>query len=167
MSSSPATNSGQAQVVREQLLALLIGGNAHMTFEQAVADFPAEHYNTNPPHVNYTPWHILEHLRIAQWDILEFVRDPDHISPEWPAGYWPHSTERTDSEGWENTITAFLSDLGSLRDIVKDSDVDLYAQIPHAQGYTIFREILVVSDHNAYHIGEFGVLRQVMGTWET
>lgn len=153
------------QVVREQLLALLIGGNAHMTFEQAVADFPPEHFNTKPPNVTYTPWHILEHLRIAQWDILEFIRNPEYISPEWPEGYWPDPTEMTDQEGWENTINAFLSDLGSLRDIVKDPETDLYAEIPHAPGYTIFREILVVSDHNAYHIGEFGVLRQVMGTW--
>ena len=153
------------QVVREQLLALLLGGNAHMTFEQAIADFPAEYYNTNPPHVTYTPWHILEHLRIAQWDILQFIRDPDHVSPEWPVGYWPHPTAVTDQEGWANTINAFLFDLGALRDIVKDPGTDLYAQIPHAQGYTIFREILVVSDHNAYHIGEFAILRKVMGTW--
>ncbi len=153
------------QVVREQLLALLIGGNAHMTFEQAVADFPAEYYNTNPPNITYSPWHILEHLRIAQWDILEFIRKPDHVSPEWPKGYWPDPNERTGQEGWRNTINAFLADLGSLRDIVKDPDTDLYAPIPHAQDYTIFREILVVSDHNAYHIGEFGILRQIMGTW--
>ncbi|MGW8225983.1 MAG: DinB family protein [Anaerolineales bacterium] len=153
------------QVVREQLLALLIGGNAHMTFEQAVRDFPEEHYNTRPPNVSYTPWHILEHLRIAQWDILEFIRNPDYVSPEWPIGYWPEPTRMTDKEGWGNTINAFLSDLGALRDIVKDPDTDLYAQLPHAPGYTIFREILVVADHNSYHIGEFGILRQVMGTW--
>lgn len=153
------------QVVREQLLALLIGGNAHMTFEQAVADFPAEHFNTKPINVTYTPWHILEHLRIAQWDILEFIRNPDHISPQWPAGYWPHPGESIDQEGWEKTISSFLSNLGSLRNIIKDPDIDLYAPIPHALDYTIFREILVVSDHNAYHIGEFAILRQVMDTW--
>jgi hypothetical protein len=153
------------QVVREQLLALLSGGNAHMSFEQAVADFPAEYFNTKPPNITYTPWHILEHLRIAQWDILEFIRNPAHVSPQWPEGYWPHPAETTDQEGWKKTVNAFLSDLGTLQDIVKDPATDLYAQIPHAPGYTIFREILVVSDHNAYHIGEFGVLRQVMGTW--
>jgi hypothetical protein len=154
------------QVVREQLLALLIGGNAHMTFEQAVADFPAEHFNTKPINVTYTPWHILEHLRIAQWDILEFIHNPDHVSPQWPVGYWPHPDESADQEGWDKTISSFLSNLGSLRNIIKDPDIDLYAPIPHAADYTIFREILVVSDHNAYHIGEFAVLRQVMGTWQ-
>jgi hypothetical protein len=154
------------QVVREQLLALLIGGNAHMTFEQAVADFPAEHFNTKPINVTYTPWHILEHLRIAQWDILEFIHNPDHVSPQWPVGYWPHPDESADQEGWDKTISSFLSNLGSLRNIIKDPDIDLYAPIPHAADYTILREILVVSDHNAYHIGEFAVLRQVMGTWQ-
>jgi len=153
------------QIVREQLLALLIGGNAHMTFEQAVADFPAEHFNTKPINVTYTPWHILEHLRIAQWDILEFIRNPDHVSPQWPVGYWPHPDKSTDQEGWDKTISSFLSNLGSLRNIIKDPDIDLYAPIPHAADYTIFREILVVADHNAYHIGEFAILRQVMSTW--
>jgi hypothetical protein len=153
------------QVVREQLLALLNGGNAHQSFEQAVADFPAEHFNTKPPNVAYTPWHILEHIRIAQWDILEFIRNPDHISPQWPSGYWPDPAEAADQAQWERTIGSFLSDLGSLRDIVADPETDLYAPIPHAEDYTIFREILVVSDHNAYHIGEFAILRQVMDTW--
>ena len=153
------------QVVRQQLLALLNGGNAHMTFEQAVADFPAEHFNTRPDNVAYTPWHILEHLRIAQWDILEFIRDPDHVSPEWPKGYWPDPAEDSDQNQWKETVSAFLSNLGSLRYIVKDPDIDLYAPIPHAPNYTIFREILVVSDHNAYHIGEFAILRQFMSTW--
>ena len=153
------------QVVREQLLALLNGGNAHMTFEQTVADFPAEHFNTRPDNVAYTPWHILEHLRIAQWDILEFIRNPDHVSPDWPKGYWPDPAKESEQNQWKETISAFLSNLGSLRSIVKDSDIDLYAPIPHAPNYTIFREILVVSDHNAYHIGEFAILRQVMSTW--
>jgi hypothetical protein len=153
------------QVVREQLLALLDGGNAHMSFEQAVADYPAGHFNTKPANVTYTPWHILEHLHIAQWDILEFIRHPDHVSPQWPAGYWPQPTKTAAQDQWDKTISLFLSNLESLRDIVADPATDLYAPIPHAADYTIFREILVVSDHNAYHIGEFAVLRQVMGTW--
>ena len=153
------------QVVREQLLALLNGGNAHMSFEQAVANFPTEHFNTKPANVTYPPWHILKHIRIAQWDILEFIRNPDHVSPKWPAGYWPHSAEAADKDLWDRTISSFLSNLQTLRDIVADPDTDLYAPIPHAPDYTIVREILVVADHNAYHIGEFAILRQVMGTW--
>ena len=153
------------QVVREQLLALLRGGNAHMSFEKAIAHFPAEHFNTKPANVTYTPWHILEHIRIAQWDILEFIRNPDHVSPQWPSGYWPDQAEAADQGQWDITISSFLSNLQALRDMVVDPNMDLYAPIPHAADYTIFREILVVADHNAYHIGEFAILRQVMSTW--
>ena len=154
------------QVVREQLLALLNGGNAHMSFEQAVAHFPAEYFNTKPANVTYTPWHILEHIRIAQWDILEFIRNPDHKSPQWPSGYWPTPAEAADKVQWDKTISLFLSNLQTLRDMVVDPDIDLYAPIAHAAVYTIFREILVVADHNAYHLGEFAILRQIMSTWE-
>jgi hypothetical protein len=153
------------QIVRQELLALLNGGNAHMSFEQAVADFPAEHFNTHPVNVSYTPWHILEHLRIAQWDILDFIRNPDYITLDWPREYWPDPSSTATQSQWDKTINLFLDDARSLRDLVSDPDTDLYAPIPHAPDYTIFREILVVSDHNAYHIGEFAILRQVMGTW--
>lgn len=152
-------------VTREQLLALLRGRNAHMTFDDAVADFPMEHVNTRPPKVPYTPWHLLEHLRIAQWDILEFIRNPDHVSPEWPEGYWPPPDTETDAAGWHETIDAFRADLRAVQEIAKDPETNLFAPIPHAPDYTIFREILLVADHNAYHVGEFAILRQVMQTW--
>lgn len=153
------------KVVREQLLALLRGGNAHLGFERAIADFPVEHINAKPPNVPYSPWHLIEHIRIAQWDILEFIRNPDHVSPSWPEGYWPSQDEQADAARWQKTIDDFRTDLKALQDLVADPNSDLYAPIPHAQGYTIFREILVVADHNAYHIGEFAILRQVMETW--
>jgi hypothetical protein len=153
------------KIVREQLLALLRGGNAHMDFQMIVADFPMERINENPPNVTYSAWHLLEHLRIAQSDILEFIRDPDHQSPEWPKGYWPLQGVRADKAQWEATIKAFQTDLQDLITIVKDLRIDLYADLPHAEGYTILREILLVADHNAYHIGEFAILRQVMDTW--
>ncbi len=152
-------------VVREQLLALLRGGNAHLGFDNAVADFPMEHINTKPPNVDYSLWHLLEHLRIAQLDILEFIRNPDHVSPNWPAGYWPAPAEQADEAGWQQTIDNFRADLKSLQDLVADPATDLYGPLPHVPSYTILREILVVADHNAYHIGEFAILRQVMGTW--
>jgi hypothetical protein len=155
----------QERVLREHLRALLEGGHAHMTFEDAVADFPRAHMNTNPPHVPYTPWHVLEHLRITQWDILEFIRNPEHVSPDWPEGYWPPSDARADAAIWDRTIASFLVDLQVLREMVTDPSLDLYAPIPHGTGQTILREILLVADHNAYHIGEFAILRQVMQTW--
>lgn len=151
--------------LREQLLALLSGGHAHLDFDQAVADFPMEQINTPPPNVPYTPWHLLEHLRIAQWDILEFIRNPDHVSPDWPAGYWPARDERADAARWHQTIEDFRADLQALRDLVADPDTDLTAPLPHAKDYTVVREILTVADHNAYHVGEFAILRQIMGTW--
>lgn len=153
------------EVVRKQLLQLLRGGNAHMPYDQAVADFPMDAINTQPPNVPYTPWHLLEHMRITQWDILEFIRNPDHVSPSWPDEYWPAQDAQATPENWKATIQSFRADLKALQDIVSDPETDLYAPIPHAKDYTIFREILVVSDHSAYHIGEFGILRQVMGAW--
>lgn len=153
------------QVVREQLLANLNGRNAHMTFEEAVTEFPAKHFNTKPVNSTYTPWHLLEHIRIGLWDILEFIRDPDHVSPPWPAGYWPDPSETANQEAWDQTISSFLSDIQALRNIISDPRTDLYVPIPHAPDYTIFREILVASDHIAYHIGEFSTFRQVLANW--
>jgi hypothetical protein len=153
-------------VLREELLALLRGGNAHMPLEDAVADFPAEAMNLRPPNVPYTSWHLLEHLRRTQKDILEFIRDPQYVSPPWPAGYWPDPEARTDPAGWEKTLKGFHADMADLEAMVQDAQVSLTAPIPHAPGYTIFREILLVADHNAYHTGEFAILRQVMGTWK-
>lgn len=151
--------------LRDQLLALLKGGNAHLTFDDVIADFPPAAMNQQPPNVPYTPWHILEHLRITQWDILEFVRNPRHVSPEWPKGYWPAPDATTDVAGWQATIDAFRADLAAVQEIVRDPSIDLSAELPHAPGYTYIREVLLVADHNAYHIGEFAILRQVMGTW--
>jgi hypothetical protein len=153
------------EVLREQLLALLRGGNAHMTFSQAVADFPTEFINTQPPNVEYSFWHLLEHLRITQWDILRFVVDPGHHSPDWPQGYWPAPGTRASELQWSDTIAGFEQDMALLQALVRDPATDFHGQIPHAPGYTILREILLVADHNAYHIGEFGILRQVIGAW--
>jgi hypothetical protein len=153
------------KVAREQLLALLRGGNSHMGFDAAVADFPEESINRKPPNVPYTPWHLIEHMRITQWDILEFIRNPDHVSPDWPEGYWPARDKQADKARWEKSIRDFHADLKALQDLVADPNTDLFAPIPHATDYNILREILVVSDHTAYHTGEFAILRQVMGTW--
>lgn len=152
-------------VIREQLIALLRGGNSHMGFDNAIAEFPIEHINKKAPNVSYTPWHILEHMRITQWDILEFILNPEHISPPWPEGYWPtHDTQANEAQ-WQKTISDFRSDLKTLQELVADPNTDLTAPIPHAKDYTILREILVIADHNAYHTGEFAILRQVMKTW--
>ncbi|RIK43436.1 MAG: ABC transporter [Chloroflexi bacterium] len=153
------------QAVRKQLLFLLDGGGAHMSFDEAVADFPLAHINSRPAHVPYTFWHLLEHLRIAQWDILEFIRNQAHVSPPWPEGYWPPPAAQADAAQWQQTLAAFRADLQTLRQLAEDPSTDLYSDLPHAAGYNILREILLVADHNAYHIGELAILRQVMGLW--
>lgn len=154
------------QILRQQIQQLLTGRNAHYTFDDAVADFPLEAINTRPPNVPYTPWHVVEHLRIAQWDILEFMRDPDHVSPPWPKGYWPDPDEAADAAGWQTSLNAFRVDLAAIMGMVGDVSLDITSEIPHAPGYTYLREFLLVADHNAYHVGEFAILRQVMGTWQ-
>lgn len=155
------------QVNREQLLALLRGGNAHMTFEEAIADFPLEHINTRPTNVPYSFWHLLEHLRITQWDILDFIRNPNYEYLLWPEGYWPALAAQATPAQWIKTITDFQADLQTLQEMVRDPHTNFTAPIAHAPDYTIFREILLVADHNAYHIGELAILRQVMNLWPT
>lgn len=151
--------------LRAQLLALLEGHDARMPFDEAVAAFPAEAMNVFPPNVAYTPWHLLEHLRITQWDILDYIVNRDYAEMRWPDEYWPARDAVATPEQFAATIEAFRADNAELRAIVADPATDLMAVIPNTPGHTILREVRVVGDHNSYHIGEFAVLRQVMGTW--
>jgi hypothetical protein len=156
---------GPDEVIRQHLVRLLNWGDAHMTLDEAVADFPADHMNATPPNIEYSPWHLLEHIRLAQRDILEFVRNPAYVSPPWPLGYWPGKNERTDEAGWNRTIELIREDIEAFRKMASDPAIDLYSAIPHGDGQTVLREILLVADHNCYHLAEFATLRQVMGTW--
>src|SRR5258707_449328 len=134
---------------REQLVRLLDGGNAHMTFEEAVADYPMASANATFPNGEYSAWHLLEHLRLAQEDILDFIRNPSYQEREWPKDYWPPRDARATAEDWRRAIAAFQRDRAALRDIATDPQTDLHAPIPHGEGQTILREILLVADHNA------------------
>jgi len=154
------------QVVRGEILHLLRGGNAHMSFEEAVKNFPLAEINTRFPHGTYTPWHLLEHLRLAQWDILEFIRNAEYQEREWPREYWPPQDQQAMEQDWRQTIASFEADAEALQALALDPSVNLYAHIPHGTGQTILRELLLVADHNAYHIGEFAIARQMMGTWD-
>ncbi len=153
------------QVARAELVALLESRNAHMSFDDVMADFPPEHINSKPLNNPYSFWHFLEHMRIAQWDILEFIRNPKHVSPNYSEGYHRRPDEKTDRKGWEKSAAAIKSDLEALKKIARDPKVDLFAPIPHAPGYTVFREIILAADHNAYHVGELAMMRQVMDNW--
>jgi hypothetical protein len=154
------------QTLRKHVLYLLQSKGAHMSFDDAVEDFPEAFINVFPPNVPYTFWHLVEHLRIAQWDILEYSRDPKHVSPPWPEGYWPARDAKTDLAGWQRSIAQFRADLKAMQDLVADPKTDLITPIPHGyDGHTVLREALLVADHNAYHIGELAILRQVAGAW--
>jgi hypothetical protein len=152
-------------ILREQLLAVLDGVGAHMPFDEAVADFPDDAINRRPPNVSYTPWQLLEHIRITQADILDYIRNPAYVEIDWPADYWPAADATATGEGFAQTIVGFRADLATLRALAADPATNLFATIPNTPGHTILRELRVVADHNAYHIGEFAILRQVMGTW--
>jgi hypothetical protein len=152
-------------VLRREIVALLEGQGAHMPFEEAVASFPEEAMNRRPPNVSYTPWHLVEHIRITQWDILEYVRTPGHVSPPWPSGYWPPPSGRATPAQFAASVAGTLADRRALRKIVLDPATDLEAPLVNNRRHTTLREIRIVADHTAYHVGEFAILRQVTGTW--
>jgi len=151
------------QALREHLLSLLGGGNAHIDFDSLISDFPIDKINERVEGVPYTPWGLLEHMRIAQWDILEFSRNPKHVSPAWPDGYWPPKDSRADREAWNKSVEAFRADLKAIENLVADPATDLFALIPHGNGQTILREALLVADHNAYHLGALAVIKRALG----
>jgi hypothetical protein len=150
---------------REQLIRLIDGVDAHMPFEAAVADFPDEHMNERPPNVGYTPWHLLEHVRLTQVDMLEYVTNPQYTARIWPDDFWPDPQATTDRAGWQASVQGFLADRAALRALVADPGCDILAPIDRTPGHTIARGVRIIGDHNAYHIGEFAILRQVMGSW--
>jgi len=153
--------------LRQHLLELLRGGNAHLNFEEALAGLPPNLRGERPHGLPYSPWRLLEHMRIAQWDILEFSRNPKHVSPEFPAGYWPESDAPPDDKAWQKSIRQFRADLKAMQDLVEDPAIDLLAPIAHGDGQTILREALLLADHNSYHLGQLVTVRRLLGTWET
>jgi hypothetical protein len=148
--------------LREHLLSLLRGGGAHIKFDEALKDFPVGLINARAAGVPYTPWQLLEHMRVAQWDILEFSRSPAHVSPDWPDGYWPDKTKEAGEDDWRRSVEGFRADLRALEALVEDETNDLYARIPHGEGQTLLREALLVADHNAYHLGALVTLRRAL-----
>jgi hypothetical protein len=155
----------QDQQLREHLLFLLKGGGAHLDFDSAVADLPPELGGARPPGFSHTPWRLVEHMRIAQWDILEFSRDASHVSPDFPGGYWPAGDAPPDESAWERSLAKFRTDLKEMQNLVADPAVDLFAEIPHGTGQTILREALLLADHNAYHLGQLVSIRRALGAW--
>lgn len=157
--------AGNDTALRQHLLYLLGGGGAHVDFEKAIADFPVELRGVKAPGLPFTAWDVVEHLRIAQWDILEFSRDARHVSPDFPEGHWPASDTPPGSDAWDRSLKSFRADLAQMQALVQDPSTDLFARIPHGEGQTILREALLVADHNAYHIGQLVLIRRLLGAW--
>jgi hypothetical protein len=154
------------KIVRSHILSLLQGGNAHVKFDKAVKYFPLGEINTVFPNLPYSPWQLLEHIRITEWDILDFIRNKNYKWIKWPEDYWPSKSKKATEKDWKNSIAMFNRDSKELERIVKNPKTDLYAKIPHGKGQTILREMLVVADHNAYHLGELVIMRRAMKIWD-
>jgi len=157
------------RIARQELDFTLRLGDAHLSFDDAIRDFPPEHYNSRPPNTPYSFWQLLEHIRFCQWDLLDYVRNPDYQALPFPEGVWPGAGEEADEARWQATVAGFHQDLAEILALVADPDFDLYQAPAHAwePEHTPFRCFLVAADHNAYHIGELAILRQVMGLWGT
>jgi len=155
------------QALCEHVIYLLEGGGAHLDFETAVFDLPAESRGRKPDILPHTAWELVEHMRLCQWDILEYCCDPKHVSPEFPEGYWPSESAPANDAAWESSLESFRRDLASMRDLVNAPHVDLLAPIPHGEkGHTILREALLIVDHNAYHLGQLVIVRKALGVWD-
>ena len=145
--------------LRQHVLELLRGRSAHIGLKSGLQDFPLDRINERPGSSPLSAWDLLEHLRLAQWDILEFTRDPEHVSPEFPDGYWPQSAGTGDD--WKNSLACVLADLRAMRELVANEDTDLLAPLPHGTGQTVLREALLVADHNAYHLGQIMLIKKM------
>jgi len=153
------------KALREHVVSLLQGGGAHAKLDQVIKDVPADLRGKQPDRLPHSLWMLLEHLRIAQRDILEFSRNAKHVSPQWPKGYWPKTEAPPSAAAWDESIKKFRADLKAMEELVKNPKADLFAKIPWGDGQTILREALLVADHNAYHLGQMVDVRRLLGAW--
>ena len=152
--------------IREHVAKLLSATNAHLDFDNAVSRIPVDLRTVIPHGATHSAWQLLEHLRIAQWDILEFSRNPSHISPTFPDGYWPSRNTTPDEDAWEKSVSAFRADRTALLELATNEATDLLAPIPHGTGQTILRECFVIAKHNSYHLGQLVLLGRLLGVWQ-
>ncbi len=162
---APPPRTDHHRPLRHHLVELLGKGHAHITLADAIAEWPPALRGTKPPGQPFTPWRVLEHIRISQWDIVEFTKSASHVSPEWPAGYWPEQDAPPGAAAWERSVAQVERDLRTMRRLVADPKTDLFARIPHGTGQTVLREALVLADHNSYHVGQLALLRRLLGAW--
>lgn len=153
--------------LRTHLVRLLTERQAHVGFDDAVADLPADLRGFRPRAGSHTAWQLVEHLRIAQHDILEFSRDPDYVSPDWPSGYWPESEAPSSDSDWQESLSSFRRDLQEFVELIRDPANDLFLPFPWGDGQTLLREAMLIADHNAYHVGQLVLLRRLLGAWQS
>ena len=158
--------NGNISILRQQLVELLRGREAHVDFGAALAGLPAKLRGAKTAGLPFTPWRLLEHMRIAQWDILEFSRNAKHVSPKFPDGYWPAGDAPPDAKAWERSVNGFRADFAAMQALVSAPSTDLFAPIPHGTGQTILREVMLLADHNSYHLGQLILLRRALGAWK-
>jgi len=154
------------KLLRQQLVNLLSSKEAHADFEAVIKDLPASARGQRPKGAEHSPWELLEHLRIAQQDILDFCVNPKYESLEWPGGYWPKGPAPASEAEWVKSVEDYRKDLNAFCDLVRAESTDLFAKIPHGDGQTILREALLAADHNAYHVGQFVLVRRLLGVWK-
>lgn len=152
-------------VLRKHLQRVLVWGDAHTDWKQGLAGLAAKYRGAKVPGAPYSAWELLEHVRIAQWDILEFCRNPKHVSPEWPSGYWPATSTPPSAAAWEKSVKAFEGDVMAMAKLIGDPKTDLFTPLPHGTGQTVLREVLLLADHNSYHLGQLVLLRRMLGVW--
>ena len=154
------------KALRQHLDNVLSGRGAHVDWKASFSGVSPKLRGVRPKGLPYSLWELLEHMRIAQWDILKFSEDAKHESPEWPAGYWPASPAPPSAKAWDKSVKEFQKDLAAMRKLVADSKTDLFARIPHGTGQTVLREALLVADHNSYHLGQVLTVRRLLGIWK-
>jgi hypothetical protein len=150
--------------LRQHLLKLLTAEQAHVSFDAAIKNLPVELRGKRPKGADHSPWELLEHLRIAQWDILDFSRNPNYKALDWPSGYWPATADPPDEKAWDKSVRAFRKDLKAFCALISDPATDLYAHIPHGDGQTILREAMLIADHNAYHVGQLVLVKKLLAS---
>jgi hypothetical protein len=155
----------QLELLRQQLIKILNWQDAHASFDTAIEGIPPHLHGAQPEGLPFSPWQLLEHLRLTQFDILDFCRNPNYTEQKWPDDYWPATVAPSTPEAWEESIAAYRADLEQLQQLIADPELDLFATIPHGDGQTYLREALLVADHTAYHVGQIVAVRRLLGVW--
>jgi hypothetical protein len=158
--------NNEDKFLRTHLLELLNGGQAYAKFDKVVADFPPKLRGEIPTGLPHSAWMLLEHMRIAQWDILDFSRNPKYEEMKWPDDYWPKSPAPPSDGAWDKSVKSFRTDLNAMKKLVNNPKTDLFAKIPWGSGQTILREAMLIADHNSHHLGQLIDVRRILGIWK-